>query len=140
MNTLSKPSRDQTGTKWKHFRSSCQEVFYKQVVLRNFVKFTGKHLFQSLFLNKVAGPQNGQTHSNNSSATALFFSVLYIRQLKYFFFIPCLNELPKFKFLTFRSTEFQAVSLRKRCFQIIGQRKSFFHRCIWFASLIRMRI
>ena len=31
------------------------EVFYKKVVLENFIKFTGKYLCQSLFLNKVAG-------------------------------------------------------------------------------------
>ena len=31
-----------------------QEVFCKKDVLRNFTKFTGKHLCQSLFLNKVA--------------------------------------------------------------------------------------
>ena len=31
------------------------EVFYKKGVLRNFSKFTGKHLYQSLFFNKVAG-------------------------------------------------------------------------------------
>ena len=31
--------------------SSCQEVF----CIRNFAKFTGKHLCQSLFFNKVAG-------------------------------------------------------------------------------------
>ena len=31
------------------------EVFCKKVVLRNFVKFTGKLLCHSLFLNKVAG-------------------------------------------------------------------------------------
>ena len=31
------------------------EVFYKKDVLRNFAKFTGKHLCQSLFFNKVAG-------------------------------------------------------------------------------------
>ena len=29
-------------------------VFCKKGVLRNFAKFTGKHLCQSLFLNKVA--------------------------------------------------------------------------------------
>ena len=29
-------------------------MFYKKVVLRNFTKFTGKHLWQSLFFNKVA--------------------------------------------------------------------------------------
>ena len=36
-------------------RSSLPEVFCKKGVLRNFAKFTGKHLCQSLFFNKVAG-------------------------------------------------------------------------------------
>ena len=36
-------------------RSSRPEVFCKKGVLRNFAKFTGKHLCQSLFFNKVAG-------------------------------------------------------------------------------------
>ena len=31
------------------------EVFCKKGVLRNLAKFTGKHLCQSLFFNKVAG-------------------------------------------------------------------------------------
>ena len=35
-------------------RSSHQEVFYKKRVLRNFAKFTGKHLCQGLFFHKVA--------------------------------------------------------------------------------------
>ena len=39
----------------KTYRSSCPEAFCKKGVLRNFAKFTGKHLCQSLFLNKVAG-------------------------------------------------------------------------------------
>ena len=34
-------------------RSSRPEVFCKKLVLRNFTKFTGKHLYQSLFFNKV---------------------------------------------------------------------------------------
>ena len=38
----------------KH-RSSRPEVFCKKGVLRSFAKFTGKHLCQSLFFNKVAG-------------------------------------------------------------------------------------
>ena len=37
------------------FRSSCPEVFCEKGVLRNFSNFTGKHLCQSLFSNKVAG-------------------------------------------------------------------------------------
>ena len=36
-------------------RSSHWEVFSVKGVPRNFVKFTGKHLCQSLFFNKVAG-------------------------------------------------------------------------------------
>ena len=36
-------------------RSSRPEVFCKKGVLRNFTKFTGKHLCQSVFFNKVAG-------------------------------------------------------------------------------------
>ena len=31
------------------------EVFCKKDVLRNFTKFTGKHLCQSLFFNKIVG-------------------------------------------------------------------------------------
>ena len=36
------------------------EVFFKERFLRNFAKLTEKHLYQSLFFNKVAGlrPQN----------------------------------------------------------------------------------
>ena len=37
------------------YRSSRPEVFCKKGVLRNFAKFTGKHLCQSLFFNKVTG-------------------------------------------------------------------------------------
>ena len=37
------------------FKSSHQRCSIKKGVLRNFIKFTGKYLCQSLFLNKVAG-------------------------------------------------------------------------------------
>ena len=36
-------------------RNSCPKVFCKKGVLRNIAKFTGKHLCQSLFFNKIAG-------------------------------------------------------------------------------------
>ena len=39
------------------FRSRRLEVFFKKGALRNFAKFTGKHLCQSLFFNKVAGQE-----------------------------------------------------------------------------------
>ena len=38
---------------WSLVRSSHPEVFCRRGVLRNFAKFTGKHLSQSLFFNKV---------------------------------------------------------------------------------------
>ena len=37
------------------YRSSHQRCFIKKGVLKNFAKFKGKHLYQSLFFNKVAG-------------------------------------------------------------------------------------
>ena len=37
------------------FRSSHLRCSVKKGVLRNFAKFKGKHLYQSLFFNKVAG-------------------------------------------------------------------------------------
>ena len=45
-------------------RSSCPEVFYKKGILRNFAKFTGKHLCQRLFFNKVSGAKAGVAVSN----------------------------------------------------------------------------
>ena len=42
----------------KH-RSSHPDVFCKKGVLRNFAKFTGKHLCQSLYFNKVASLRPG---------------------------------------------------------------------------------
>ena len=36
-------------------RCSVKKVFCKKGVLKNIAKFTGKHLCQSLFLNKYAG-------------------------------------------------------------------------------------
>ena len=46
------------GKEWDqlHDGSSRPDMFCKKGVPRNFAKFTGKHLCQSLFFNKVAGP------------------------------------------------------------------------------------
>ena len=41
--------------KYRRNRSSRPEVFCKKGVPRNFAKFTGKHLCQRFFFNKVAG-------------------------------------------------------------------------------------
>ena len=37
------------------YRNSLPEVFCRKGALRNFSKFTGKHLCQSLYFNKVSG-------------------------------------------------------------------------------------
>ena len=37
------------------YRSSHQRCSVRKDVLRNFAKFTGKHLWQGLYFNKVAG-------------------------------------------------------------------------------------
>ena len=44
-------SKNEKKEKQKH----SPEVFVKKVVLKNFQKFSGKHLCQSLFFNKVVG-------------------------------------------------------------------------------------
>ena len=49
-------------------RSSRPEVFCKEGVLRNLAKFTGKHLCQRLFFNKLTGQ-------------GLFFIKVYQKQL-----------------------------------------------------------
>ena len=52
-------------------RSSRQEVFFKKGVFRNFAKFTGKHLCQSLFFNKVAG-LSLQLYLKKDTGTSVF--------------------------------------------------------------------
>ena len=41
------------------YRSSRPEVFSRKEVLKNFSKFPGKHLCQSLVFNKIAGLRSG---------------------------------------------------------------------------------
>ena len=59
----------------KKYRSSRPEVFCKNGVLRNFVKFTGKHLCQSLFFKKVTGLRPA-TLLKRDSGTGAFVLVL----------------------------------------------------------------
>ena len=48
----------------QNIRKSRPEVFCEKGVLRNFAKFTGKHLCQGLFFNKVVGGASGGCFSN----------------------------------------------------------------------------
>ena len=58
----------------KIFRSSLLEVFCKKGTLRNFAKFTGKHLCQSLFFNEVAGLRPATEHLRWPSCRLLAFT------------------------------------------------------------------
>ena len=58
-----------------YYKSSHPEVFCKKGVHRNFAKFTGRHLCQSLFFDKVAGLQD----SNRS------FPMNFVKFLKHLF-------------------------------------------------------
>ena len=59
------------------------EVFYKKGVLIIFAKFTGKHLCQCLFFNKVAGVSL-QLYSKRDFDTNVFLWILRIFKNNYF--------------------------------------------------------
>ena len=56
------------------FGNSRSEVFSRKCALRNFAKFTGKHLCQSLFFNKVAGARVSLLTLSRNSPGACFCS------------------------------------------------------------------
>ena len=64
-------------------RSSHQRCSVKKGVLRNFPKFIGKHLCQSLFFNKVAG---GACNFNKKETLAQVFSCEFSEISKNTFF------------------------------------------------------
>ena len=55
------PLQKQNVLKHENFRSSHQRCSIKKAVLKSFAKFTGKHLRQSLFLNKVCNFNKKET-------------------------------------------------------------------------------
>ena len=57
---------------FKNLQKQPAEVFFKKGVLRNFTKFTGKHLCKSLFLYKVAGMRPAK----RGSGTGVFLGIL----------------------------------------------------------------
>ena len=91
---------------WSLVRSSHPEVFCKKGVLRNFTKFTGKHLRQSLFFNKVAGlrpeacifikkrPWNRYFHANFAKFPRTSFLIEHFWWLPLFSIISsCLSKV-----------------------------------------------
>ena len=71
-------------------------------VLRNFAKFTGKHLFQSLFFNKVASLRPEPCNFLQKETVAQVFPVNFVKFLRSSFikehlwwqFLECFDNLP----------------------------------------------
>ena len=82
----------------KSHRSSRPEVLCERGVLENFAKFTGKHLCQSLFFNKVRGLVPSGVISNNRFPFSNFVFIicqqsrLQKQNISYIFF-TCNNFL-----------------------------------------------
>ena len=68
------------------YRSSLRRCCIKKDVLRNFAKFTVKHLSQSLFFNKVAGLKlqfrRNQLSWVKNAALYWYFLVNYVKLLQ----------------------------------------------------------
>ena len=60
-------------------RSSRSQIFFKIGVLKNFAGFTGKHMCQSLFFNKVAGMRPATLLKKDTLAQ--LFSVNFVKFL-----------------------------------------------------------
>ena len=54
------------------YRSSHRRCSVRKSVVRNFAKFTGKHLCQTLFFNKVSGMRPGTLFKKRLSFTGAF--------------------------------------------------------------------
>ena len=82
-------------------RRSRPEVFFKKGVHRNFAKFTGKHMCQSLLLNKVAGLRHATLLKKRLWRRC--FSVNFAKCLRTLFYIEHLWWLILDICITFRS-------------------------------------
>ena len=78
---------------WKtlHQQKQPPEVCYKKGVLKNFVNFTGKHHWQSLFLNKIAGLRPEACNLIKKEALAQVVSCEIFEIFKNTFFIQHLR-------------------------------------------------
>ena len=136
---------------YKIFRDSRREVFCKNRVLRNFEKFTGKHLCQTLFFNKVGFIKkmtlaqvffcefwrtSSQEISKNtfsyrtppvvvseSSLVISLFRHIWSGGSQILITILCITELYKFHYLFFQTCAFDH---SKRSFDLKLREKRFF--------------
>ena len=86
---------------WSLVRSSHSEVFYKNSVLRNFAKFTGKHLGQGLFFNKVAGLRPKACNFIKKRLWHRYFHVNFAKFLRTAFLIEHLWWMLLFSIISF---------------------------------------
>ena len=94
-----------------HTRSSRQEVFCEKGVLRNFIKFTGKHLCQSLFFNKVVDLRPATCNFIKKETLAQMFSFEFCEISKKTFFY----RTPLLAASSTLIISFIAVLSRRRC-------------------------
>ena len=62
-----------------------QEVFCKKAVLENFAKFTGKHLYQTIFFNKLADRRPEACNSIKKRIWHRCFPVNFVKLLRTLF-------------------------------------------------------
>ena len=106
-------------------RSSHPEVFYRKGALRNFAKFTGKHLSQSLFFTKICRSEACNFIKNETLAQT--FSCEFCEISKNTFFTEhlqatasvwfCLSKLEK---LSSESEELKEASLDNKLESLIA--------------------
>ena len=87
-----------------NFQKQPPEVFYKKDVLRNFTKFTGKHLCQTLFFNKFAVLRPAKKKTEKETMTQVF-SCEFCEISKNTFF----NRTPTFFFFFFSILYFRSI-------------------------------
>ena len=107
-------------------------MFCKKCVLRNFAKFTGKRLCQSLFLNKVAGLVSVVSNILFKKSGPEVFCIKGVLKIsakftrKYLCLSLCLSRVTSWRPLTLLKNR-----LRHRCFLVIFPQKfknAFLHK------------
>ena len=76
--------------------SSRPEVFCKKGVLRNFIKLTGKRLWQSLFINKVAGLRRSYQLRSYQTSMIIFLTRILNRSLTFSIFVKWKHSTPTY--------------------------------------------
>ena len=104
----------------KIYRSSRPEVFCEKGVLRNIAKFTGKHLYQSFYLNKVA------TLWKRDSGTGVLCEFCEISKNTFFYRTPLVAAFESNGFYQRRETSKNSeIRLIRTSFWAIHKHKQF---------------